>query len=256
MRLSHAIAVGLAVPTLLSAPAAARTLARAPAPKAKKAQTAWNKLEAAAPDRLVAKRVGGRDALQVRVEPGDSPTRSGERTEMVYTQDDTMGYEGLTVTYRWSTRFPAGFGHVQGQTWNIFAQFHETDPDGCHPNLALQINAKKSPPMLRLQTRGGALDTATCEPEFTPSWDFADLRYDRWYDFALKVRWSADPTEGYVELSVNDQVVVSRKDTATLYPGQGVYLKQGFYRAPSSFESLLYHTPAVTRSVAGPSHRR
>jgi hypothetical protein len=242
MRLSHAIVVALAVPALLGAPAAARALAV-------KDAGPWDKLEAAGADRVVAKRSAGRDdALQVRVKPGDSPTRSGERTEMVYTQAHTMGSEGRTVTYRFSTRFPSGFKYVAGSTWNIFAQFHETDPDGCHPNLALQVNAKKSAPVLRLQTRGGALDTATCEPEFTPSWDFADLRYDRWYDFTLTVHWSPDPAEGWVELYDGDRLVVSRKRTATLYPGQGVYFKQGFYRQPSGFESLLFHTPVSVAS--------
>ncbi|WP_028061980.1 polysaccharide lyase [Solirubrobacter soli] len=242
MRLSHAIVVALAVPALLSAPAGARALAA-------KASVPWDKLEATSPDRVVAKAYAGRDdALQVRVRPGDSPTRSGERTEMVYTQAHSLGFEGQTATYRFSTRFPSGFNYVPGSTWNIFAQFHETDPDGCHPNLALQINAKKTPPVLRLQTRGGELDTATCEPEFTPSWDFGELRYDRWYDFALTVHWSADPAEGWVELSDGDRVVVPRKRTATLYPGQGVYFKQGFYRQASDFESLLFQTPVSSAS--------
>ena len=244
MRLSHAIAVALAVPALLSAQAAPA----GSAPKARTAQAAWSKLEAAGDGRLVTKRVGGRRALQVRVKPGDSPTSSGERTEMVYTQAATLGSEGETITYRFSTRFPSGFGLVAGSTWNIFAQFHETDSDGCHPNLALQVNAKKSPPMLRLQTRGGALDPSTCEPQFTPSWDFAELAYDRWYDFALTVHWSSDPATGWVELLVDGAVAVSRQTTATLYPGQGVYFKQGFYRQPTGLESLLFHTPVSVAS--------
>ena len=247
--MSHRVAALIVIPLLLAAPAA---LARPKPPKARKAQAAWAKLEAAAPNRLVAKRIDGRSALQVRVRPGDRPTRSGERTEMVYDQAATRGYEGRTVTYTWSTRFPAGFGFLQGSTWNIFTQFHQTDPDGCSPNLGLQINAKKSPPVLRLQTRGGALDTATCTPESSPSWDFAPLEYDRWHDFSLRVRWSADPSAGFVELTVNGQPLVTRKTTATLYRGQGVYFKQGFYRGPSGFESLLYHTPVSVAASRTP----
>jgi Polysaccharide lyase len=253
MRLPHLIAATLVL-AAVSAPAAARTLGSTP--KARASATPWIELEAAAPNRLTRARVGGRDALRVSVKPGDSPTRSGERTEMVYDQASTLGYEGRTVTYRWSTRFPSGFRHVAGSTWNLFAQWHETDPDGCHPNMAVQINAKGATPVLRLQSRGGRLDTRTCEPEYTPSWDFTALRYDEWYDFALRVRWSADPALGYVELSVNGQPLVTRKNTPTLYRGQGVYFKQGFYRAPSAFESVLYHTPVSVTPGASASRRR
>jgi hypothetical protein len=251
MRLPHAIAATLAALTMVVAPAA-RSLAASKRPPA----DPWVKLEATAPDRLLKVKAGARRALQVAVKPGDSPTRSGERTEMVYDQASSLGYEGRTVTYEWSTRFPSGFGYVDGQTWNIFAQFHETAADGCHPNLALQINAKKSPPVLRLQTRGGALDPATCDAQLSPSWDFAPLQFDRWYDFTLRVRWSADPTVGFVELSVNGAPVVTRKSTPTLYPGQGVYFKQGFYRAPSAFDSVLFHTPLVVSEPAAVSRRR
>jgi len=251
MRLTTATAVALAALTGVTAPVLAK-----PAPKARASSDPWIKLEAAAPNRLRAQRIGGRDALRVLVKPGDSPTRSGERTEMVYDQASTRGYEGQTVTYTWSTRFPSGFGYVASSTWNLFAQWHETEPDGCHPNLALQINAKKATPVLRLQTRGGSLDASTCEPQFTPSWDFADLRFDHWYDFSLRVRWSADPTVGFVELSVDGKPAVTRKTTATLYPGQGVYFKQGFYRAPSAFDSLLYQTPVVMTPSASASRAR
>jgi hypothetical protein len=198
--------------------------------------------------------VGGRKALQVVVRPGDSPTRSGERTEMVYDQAATRGYEGRTVIYSWSTRFPPGFRYA-ASTWNLFAQWHQTDPDGCSPNLALQINAKGPEPLLRLQSRGGALETATCAPQLSPSWDFAPLRFDRWYDFTLRVRWSADPAKGWIELFVDGRQALERRRTATLYRGQGVYFKQGFYREPSSFESRLFHTP-VLMTPAAASRRR
>lgn len=214
----------------------------------------WDKLEATAPDRVTERTVAGVDAYRVEVQPGDSPTRSGERTEWVFGQAAALGYEGRKVRYRWSVRFPAGFGLVPGSTWNIFSQFHETASDGCHPNLALQINAKKTPPVLRLQTRGGAL--TGCEPQLSPSWDFAPLQPDHWYDFVLTVRWSADPAVGTVKLDVDGKAAVTEKRTATLYPGQGVYFKQGFYRDVSSFDSVLFQTTPVIEPLSAASRRR
>jgi hypothetical protein len=43
-----------------------------------------------------------------------------------------------------------------------------------------------------------------------------------------------------VLVRVNGKVKV-RAHAATLYKGQGVYVKQGFYRGPSSRTTTIYH---------------
>ena len=258
MGLPPLITVSIAALTAVAAPAAVGSLAATGHHvKAHRSATAYDELEAAAPGRVARAVVGGVAAWRVSVKPGDAPTDSGERTEMVWSQARTGGSAGAAMAYRWSARFPSGFRYVKSSTWNIFAQFHGTAADGCHPNLALQIDAKGAVPMLRLQSRGGALNRATCRPEASPSWDFAALDYDRWYRFGLKVRWSADPSVGSVELTVDGRTVVPATRTATLYDGQGVYLKQGFYRAPSSFDSVLYETtPTIAPLTSSASYRR
>ncbi len=62
----------------------------------------------------------------------------------------------------------------------------------------------------------------------------------RWYDFVFGVRWSANPRVGWIELAVDGRVVIALTHTATLYRGQGVYFKQGFYRAPYAGVSRVY----------------
>ena len=66
------------------------------------------------------------------------------------------------------------------------------------------------------------------------------LRREHWYSFKLHVRWSPYSNKGLVKLWVNGRLRAS-KHLATLYKGQGVYVKQGFYRAPSSRTSVIYH---------------
>ena len=53
----------------------------------------------------------------------------------------------------------------------------------------------------------------------------------------LGVKLSSDPSVGWIELEVNDQLVIPRKGAAVLHDsdpdGQSVYWKQGLYRSQS-----------------------
>lgn len=210
----------------------------------------WSKREIL-PGGAAAVRVGGVDATAFTVRPGDVPGKNGERSEVSASLRASAASAGEAVHYRWSTWFPAGFRPAPDSTWTIFTQFHESDPDGCHPNVALQVNTKDGGERLRLTARGGRLNARTCEPGSDESWDFATLERDRWYRFDLAVGWSASARAGYVELRVDGRTVVPRTPQATLYRGQSAYLKQGLYRAPADFTSTVLHS-AVTRSPARP----
>lgn len=196
-------------------------------------------------------RAGGVEATAYTVRPGDVPGKSGERSEVSASLTASAASPGRAVHYRWSTRFPGDFQPAPESTWTIFTQFHESEPDGCHPNLALQVNARDGAERLRLTVRGGQLDSSTCEPEASESWDFAALERDRWYRFDLFVGWSASMQRGFVELTVDGRTLVPRTPHATLYQGQSAYLKQGLYRAPADFASTVLHS-AVTRSAPVP----
>lgn len=211
--------------------------------------TGWTQAEVVRQTDLQSAVVLGRDASQVLVHAGDSPVSSGERTELVASAKSTGGIAGALRTYSWSTLFPSDFHPISNSTWNIFAQWHESASDGCHPNLAMQVNTKRQPSMLRLQVRGGSLD-ADCEPEQSKSWDFAPVTLNTWNDFQLKVGWSPIPGRGYVQLMLNGREVVPRTAIATLYPGQSAYLKQGFYRSATSVTSRLL-TTAMTLTSDG-----
>lgn len=201
----------------------------------------WHEREAAVASRVAAATVGARKAVRFVVRPGDSPVRSGERTERVASVSTTGAVPGTTQVYRWATRFPADFTPVPDSTWNIFTQWHGSAADGCHPNIALQVNTALQPARLRLQVRGGGLGPG-CEPAQSRSWDFAPLERGRWEDFRLAVRWSEEPGGGFVELRLGGAVVVPRTPLATLYTGQRAYLKQGYYRAPSALTSTVFQT--------------
>jgi hypothetical protein len=229
----HRPVLPLAAALLLAAavPASARTIA-------------WQKQEAVAASSIDAVTVARRHVTRFVVRRGDAPVHSGERTERVASVAATRATPGTEQVYRWSTRFPTTFEPVADSTWNIFTQFHESAPDGCHPNVALQVNTKKLPAMLRLQVRGGGLGP-DCAPQQSRSWDFAPLERGRWQDLELRVGWSDAVDGGSVALSLDGTPVVPRTALATLYRGQRAYLKQGFYRAPSPFVSTVLHSAVV-----------
>jgi hypothetical protein len=196
----------------------------------------------------VAVRERGVAATAYTVRPGDVPGKNGERSEVSASRAATAATPGKAVHYRWSTWFPDDFRPAPDSTWTIFTQFHESEPDGCHPNLALQIDTQHGDEQLRLTARGGRLDARSCDPTSTQTWDFAELERNRWYDFDLYVGWSPNARDGFVELAVDGSTVVPRTPQATLYRRQSAYLKQGLYRAPCPFPSTVLHS-AVTRSA-------
>ena len=183
----------------------------------------------------------GRHVARFLVRPGDQPVPGGERAEVAASQAATGGGEGREAWYAWSTYLPADLAPLPSHTWNVFTQFHQTGRDHCSPNVALQINTRARPARIRLAVRGGTLDVATCRPGGHAAWDTVRAVRRRWYDFVLHVRWSADPQRGLVELFVNGRRVVAPARLATLYRGQGVYAKQGFYRGPSPRPSRIVH---------------
>jgi hypothetical protein len=192
---------------------------------------------------------GGKYSARYQVRPGDNPIHSkGERAEARASQQQTGAFEGRERWYAWSTMFPADGGLPPSSgSWNIFTQWHQTRKDGCPPNIAWQADTSHAPPAIKLRVLGGRL--RGCAPSRKLELRPAALELGHWYDFVLRVRWSSDPRKGLVQAWIDGTNVVPRTSTATLYRGQGAYLKQGFYRAASPLTTTVYH--AGTRAGTG-----
>ncbi|HZO36324.1 MAG TPA: polysaccharide lyase [Solirubrobacteraceae bacterium] len=188
-------------------------------------------------------RTGRRHVTLFTVRPGDVPVGAGgERAEVAASAQATAGVDGGESWYVWSTYFPSDLNPAPATTFNVFTQFHQlhATKDSCPPNVAFQVNTKTAPALIRLAVRGGSLNRTACVSQTIWSKDTVALALGRWYDFAFHVRWSPDASVGFVELAIDGTVVVPRTAMATLYRGQTVYAKQGFYRAPSSLTSRIY----------------
>ncbi len=201
--------LGLLAATLASPLAHARILWRGDFETGDVSQ--WSSEQSVSFDRLKIKRNPVREgsyALEVTVKPGDNPIRaSGNRNELVFTDDDPAGEERV---YAWSTLWPTDYSSEP--TWQLFTQWHH-DGNGGSPPVEFYVNGET----VYLRVSGEVL------------WS-APLERGRWHDFAFRVKWAAN---GWVELTYDGVPVLARTKAATLYPGQGVYLKQGLYRSAS-----------------------
>jgi MYXO-CTERM domain-containing protein len=152
----------------------------------------------------------GRYALMATVKQGDDPINSsGNRNELYYQGKEK---EGSEYYYRWQVLFPADYPSVK--TWQVFTQWHHT---GCcgSPPVEFFVYGEE----LRL----------TLTDSVTP-WSTKLVR-GQWQDFVFHVKWSSDPAVGFVELWHNGQRVLNRYAHATMYAGDGIYLKLGLYRS-------------------------
>jgi hypothetical protein len=197
----------------------------------------WSKeLQVKASDRATIVRSpfrGGGYAARFEVEPGDrdvAGSGTGERSEVWLGVEQTGGLEGVESWWTWSVLFPSDFSSPAGN-WNYFTQFHHTGSVG-QSNIAFVVSQRKS-----LELIVNSADPLRPHQRF---FSLGPLVRGLWIDFVFHVKWSADPHEGFVEAWVGGANVVPFTHVATLYPGQGVYLKQGYYRAAFDRPSVVY----------------
>jgi Polysaccharide lyase len=195
-----------------------------------------NELQVKASDRatIVTSPVrGGRYAARFEVEPGDSDVAgsgTGERSEVWLGVEQTGGLEGLESWWTWSVLFPSDFTSPGGD-WNYFTQFHHTGTIG-QSNIAFVVSNGSS---LRL-----IVNSVSPTRPHQRLFSLGRLVRGVWTDFVFHVKWSADPHEGFVEVWVDGANVVPLMHLATLYAGQEVYVKQGYYRAAFDQASVVY----------------
>ena len=173
----------------------------------------------------------GNHSARFEVRPNPDPNGpGGERSEVLTGTGERAGAESW---WAWSTYFGEDFRPTEGTHWNIFTDWHNTAPSG-QANVHFEVNTLTSPWTIQMRTFGGQQD------QNQRIFELSDFKRNAWVDFVFHVRWSPDNT-GFVEAWVDGQPVLPLTNTPTIYEGQGVYLKQGLYRARSSMTSVLYH---------------
>ncbi|MBI3181563.1 MAG: heparin lyase I family protein [Myxococcales bacterium] len=186
----------------------------------------WSRTQAVSADRLavVPSPVSeGKFALKVTVRQGDDPINaSGDRAELLYTAPEVAGTERY---YRWSTFWAANY--PSASTWQLFTQWHHSGSSGSPP-VEFYVYGEE----VRLRVGGSG----------SPIIWKAPLVRGKWREFIFHVKWSSNPSVGFVELYLDGQLVLPKKNAVTMFAGQTNYLKQGLYRNSTiAQEGVLFH---------------
>lgn len=165
----------------------------------------------------------GRDggtALRLHTEPGDNNiTGSGEmeRNDLWLTQADTDGYEGREQWWAHSILLPDDFAIPTWQMYVLF-DFHNSNPGAGQANFHIN-NDPNGNLVFRGYGEGVQYGAVIGKPQ-----------KNVWYDFVYHVKWSS-ASDGFMEAWVNGKKILTYYG-ATLYAGQGVYLKLANYHTP------------------------
>ena len=179
----------------------------------------------------------GNYSSRQHVEPGDNnvaDSRTGERCDIF--KGGINAEEGNEMWYAWSTYFPSDYNPTPSTGWNLFADWHNTYSGQANQNF--EYNTSPNPGVLEVRTYGG------CQNCNERTWVLGPLVKNQWYDFVQHIKWSSDPSVGFLEMWMNGTSVVPYTQRATLYTGQGAYLKLANYRAAGGIASTIYHDEA------------
>jgi hypothetical protein len=186
----------------------------------------WSHSQAVSADRLQVVNSPARQgsyAIKATVKQGDDPINSsGNRNELVYMSREPVNSE---FYYRWSTRFAPDFPSVK--TWQLFTQWHHEGSSGSPP-VEFYVYGEE----IRLSVGGNTPVIVWKTP----------LVRNAWHDFIFHVKWAADATVGFVELYHNGQLVLPKRQIATMFSGMLNYLKVGLYRSDTVQPvGVVYH---------------
>lgn len=189
----------------------------------------------------------GSYAARFAIGPWSNGASTAPRAEAYVGRAETGAFDGQEWYYAWSTLFPSSENTgwwAKGGDWNYFTQMHGTGPVGAV--FALGIDATAATPMIYFEhlTKDPADLTNDLKVAKTI---LGPLRFDRWYDFVMRVRWSPSVNNGLVEVWVDGNKWLTQLGV-TLPPG-GAYLKQGYYGGAHGATNVVYHD-AMRRASA------
>jgi hypothetical protein len=127
---------------------------------------------------------------------------------------------------------PATFPTVN--TWQLFTQWHHSGSNG-------------SPP-LELLIYGNSLQMKVGGSSGTMPWTVPLVR-GVWHDFILHVKWSSNPSVGFLELWFDGSLSLPKKYVATMFAGYTNSLKMGLYRDSNVSQDGVLYLDGMTRAT-------
>jgi len=179
-----------------------------------------------------------------------------DRSEVYAGVGTTQGTEGQDRYYAWSTMFPSsgnkdGFWPRAGD-FNVFTQWHNAN-NPCGSNIQLGIDSRSRRGRNEIYVDLSNRNPSNCDdPVRTKHLVLGRMRFDAWYDFVAHIKWSANPSVGFCELWMDGRHLMPKTFGQTMADSQGVYWKQGFYRAAFSHTNTVFQDAAIRGSSLAP----
>ncbi|HEV2339243.1 MAG TPA: polysaccharide lyase, partial [Patescibacteria group bacterium] len=172
------------------------------------------------------------------------------RAQLDITQQMTGGYPGQDWYYYFSIYIPSNPMKTSGWQPALIAQWMDLQ-HSCSPPNAVRIQPGNPPHFLfshiYLDNNNGCKSLTTLSEHnagpfnYNIVHDLGPFQYDKWYDFTLHFKWSADATVGFNEIWINGANVLSLIHERTLdNPTGGVYMTQSLYHPGNNGTSVLY----------------
>ena len=181
---------------------------------------------------------------------GPQATTTGSRIEAHQPDEAASGGRyGSEAWYRWAEFVPSRAQFAAHSSFNHLVQWLP-DTAECS-GAALSVNGIAKPPRLQFRTKGGDINSFDegCELAQERTFDLGPLPRDRWLRFRLHIRWSADPSEGFVELWMNGGRKIGFTRLATAPSDNDHYLRQGIYRFRCSCRTIVYGDAMTVKQV-------
>ncbi|MEP6811363.1 MAG: polysaccharide lyase [Actinomycetota bacterium] len=188
----------------------------------------------------------GSYAAKFTTPPYDGTNRS--RSQIYLNGNSSYGNEGQENWFGWSSMIPAGSTLSNGG-WNNLTSFHQQNIANTLPAPDhFAVTNSGGVWTLRLDSWGGDYVNSTGWNKYRQTWNLLNLSPGVWYDVVFHVKWSADPSVGFVEVWINGQRVLALAHAATLYTGDAIYLKQGYDGGGVGATTTVYNDGTVIAS--------
>ncbi len=185
----------------------------------------WETWQEVALDRITATQdpvQQGNYAARFEVRPGDNIGDTSPRAELA---TDLHEKEDEDRYYRWYTYFDPSFPTNYPNSFITFTQWRAKDESGSYTSFMVWGN--------RIELRRDGTRWATT------------LTKGVWHKFVYHVKWSPDPSVGFIELWYDGQLVLPETHVRTMAgsPGHAVgnYVKEGLYKSDEIPTGILYH---------------
>lgn len=182
--------------------------------------------------------------VRLETRPGDAGiagSGGAERTDLALSPEETGCSQGVEQWWAHSLLFPQDYGlplvtRDNPWPWGVVFDFHHTGLEG-QANFQIQVAGK--PPELELAISGGPVESNGGPGSSTRRFPVGPVVKGHWYEFVYHVRWSSGG-DGFFDAWVDGGRVVAYRG-ATLYAGQGCYLKLANYHTPVGRPVAVVH---------------